>query len=110
MNHRPLRVANLIQEELGKLILREVNFGNALVTITDVVIEHKLETATVKVSVIPEAKEGDALDLLNRSAGQLQYLLLRKINIYPMPRIHFEIDRGVENAAKVEKLLLGDNE
>jgi ribosome-binding factor A len=110
MNHRPLRVANLIQEELGKLMLREVNFGNALVTITGVVIEKKLETATVKISVIPETKEAGALKTLSGEAGRLQYLLLRKINIYPMPRIHFELDKGVENAAKVEKLLLENSE
>jgi ribosome-binding factor A len=45
---------------------------------------------------------------LKAHAGQFQYLLLRKINIKPMPRITFALDHGLENAAKVEKLLEDD--
>ncbi|OGZ02723.1 MAG: ribosome-binding factor A [Candidatus Liptonbacteria bacterium RIFCSPLOWO2_01_FULL_53_13] len=106
MNYRPLRVANLIQEELGNLLLREFDAQGAIVTITGVVVEHKLETATVKVSILPPEKAKETLKALIGAQGKLQYLLLRKINIYPMPRIHFEIDLGVENAARVEKILL----
>jgi ribosome-binding factor A len=41
--------------------------------------------------------------------GNLQHLLNKKMNIRPMPRISFEIDGGLENAAKVEKALLCEN-
>ncbi|MEK7187667.1 MAG: 30S ribosome-binding factor RbfA [Patescibacteria group bacterium] len=105
MNHRTERVGNLIQQELGKLIQREIEFPGALVTITDVVIDKKMEGAKVMVSVLPKNKTAEALDLLDKSAAHLQHLLLKKINIKPMPRIKFEIDFGAENAAAIEKLL-----
>jgi ribosome-binding factor A len=109
MKYRPLRVANLIQEELSKTILKELEFEGALPTITEVDIGDKLETAKVKVSVIPSSQNKAVLEKLNQARGRLQHLLMKKINIKPMPKIRFEIDRGPENAARVEKILLEDN-
>lgn len=106
MNFRTERVSNLIREELGKIIVREMEFSGALVTITEVEVDKKLERAKVNVSVIPAEQAGAALGTLENTAGHLQHLLLKKINIKPMPRIMFAIDRGPENAAKVEKALL----
>ena len=85
---------------------RELEFGGALVTIMEVDIDKKMERAKIRVSVIPSSKEEDALAELGRNAGLLQHLLLKKINIKPMPRIMFEIDNGAQNAATVEKVFL----
>lgn len=106
MQHRPLRVSKLIREALSEIIARELEFGGALVTITEVEIDKKIEHAKIWVSILPQKKEKDALRVLRSAQGNLQHLLLKKINIKPMPRIAFEIDRGPGEAAKVEKLLL----
>jgi ribosome-binding factor A len=104
---RSQRVSKLIREQLGGIIVREIEFHNALATITEVEVDKKLEHAKVKVSVIPSEKSAAALRELDRQAGCLQHLLTKKLNIKPMPRIAFEVDRGYENAARVEKKLLG---
>ena len=106
MNFRNLRVANLIRDELSEIILRELEFSGALLTITEVKSDKKLEGAEVRVSVIPSQKSTEVLSELNSKAGFLQHLLNKKLNIKPMPRIRFEIDPGPEKAAKVEKILL----
>ena len=106
MNHRSSRVSKLIRTELSKIILKEVEFPGTLVTITEVEIDKKLESARVMVSVIPAKSSAGVLRELGKAAGHLQYLLLKKINIKPMPRIIFDLDRGPENAAAVEKALL----
>ena len=103
---RAQRVQSLIQDQLSQIIGRELEFGGALVTIMEVDVDKKMERAKVRVSVIPADKEEDALRVLERSAGQLQHMLLKKINIKPMPRIMFEIDHGAENAAAIEKVFL----
>lgn len=109
MNFRSERVGKLIREELSLMVLREIELP-ALATITEVVVDKNLETARVEVSVIPStaADEKTVLDALTARAGHFQHLLLKKINIKPMPRISFAIDHGPENAAKVEKLLEQD--
>jgi ribosome-binding factor A len=109
MNFRTLRVGNLIREELGALILRNVEFDGALVTITEVDVTKKLDTARVKVSIIPSNRAKDALASLTKARGELQFQLGRKLNIKPMPKIMFEIDHRPEHAAKVEKILLDED-
>lgn len=128
MKHRPERVANLIKEELSKIISRELEFPGCLVTITDAEVNNKLEQATVKFSVFcpsetsPEGRPSEkfsgfarsrvareiVLKILEKNRGYLQHLLVKKINIKPMPKIVFKIDYGLEKAAKIEKLLLDD--
>lgn len=103
---RAQRVQSLIQDQLSQIIGRELEFGGALVTIMEVDIDKKMERAKVRVSVIPSAKEEAALAELARNAGNLQHMLLKKINIKPMPRIMFELDHGAANAADVEKVFL----
>jgi ribosome-binding factor A len=107
--YRADRVSKVIREELAKIIIREMEFDGALPTITTVDVDKKLEHATVNVSVIPSRAGDDVVNALTKNAGQLQHLLNRKMNIRPMPRIMFALDRGMENAAQVEKLLEEDD-
>lgn len=107
--YRADRVSKLIREELGKLMIRELEFNGALATITSVEVDKKLEHAVVNVSILPAAAETTIFEVLGASAGHLQHLLNKKMNIKPMPRITFALDRGLENAAKVEKLLEEDD-
>ena len=109
MDRRPLRVQKLVREELSIIILRELEFGGALATITEVEVDKKLENARVKFSVLPADATERIFKILENNTGRLQHLLAKKLNIKPMPRIRFEIDRGPENAARVEKALLEDN-
>ncbi len=105
---RSERVQALVQAELAKLLIREVYFPHALITITSVEVDKKLEHARVNVSVIPSGRAEAALDELEKKAGYLQHLLLKKMNIKPMPRIAFVIDHGPENVVAVEKILNDD--
>ena len=106
MNHRPERVAKLIQEELAAMFARELEFPGALVTVSDVEVSKKLDAACVKIGVVPPYKAAAVQEAVNKARAELQFSLTRKLNIKPMPHVRFEIDRGLENAAAVEKKLL----
>lgn len=108
---RHQRVTSLIQEHLNKIIMREMEFGlpgqgGALVTITEVVIQKDLDYADVYVSVIPDDRTEDVVMKLNGSKGYLKHLMIRKINIRPMPEIRFIVDTGMSHAAKLEKTFM----
>jgi ribosome-binding factor A len=103
------RVSSVIRERLSNLILREVETPGALVTVTDVDVDRKLERAIVRVSILPSEQVAPAFKKLARSAGELQFKLSREMNIRPMPRIQFQLDHGLENAANVEKALLQEH-
>lgn len=104
--HRPERVSDLIIEELNKIILKEVEVEGTLITITDAEVAKDLSRAVVKFSVYPSEKSLEVLKVLEKKRSHFQYLLLRKMNIRPMPQISFKIDLGPEKAAVVEKRLL----
>lgn len=87
---------------------RELEFPGALVTLTDVEANDKLEQAVVNFSVLPSEKSERVLEILNKLKRNLQFKLGRKLNIRPMPEIFFRIDYGLKNAADVEKALLED--
>ncbi len=106
MNFRTLRVAGVIRDETAKLLARDYDFGDAVVTVTDVVVEPSMAWADIFVSVIPSEKAPEVLQALSRRAGDIHHYLNRKMNIRPMPRIRFGIDKGPEHAAKIEKMLL----
>lgn len=106
MNFRPLRVGKLLREELSKIVNREIDPRGALITITEVVVDGKLERAIVNVSVIPSSAGEERMKELHALQGRFQHLLMKKVQIRPFPRIEFKLDRGIEDAARVEKLLL----
>lgn len=108
--HRPLRLGSLIREELGQFILRNMEFPGALVTITEVDVDGKIEHARVKVSVLPFTKSEEVLKVLKHSQGELQYKLNHKLNLRPMPRISFVLDAGPAHAAKIEGDILENKE
>ena len=108
---RHQRVTSLIQEHLNKVIMREMEFGlpgqgGALVTITEVLIQKDLDYADVYVSVIPDERSKDVVAKLNESRSYLKHLLLRRINIKPMPEIRFIRDTGMSRAAELEKTFM----
>ena len=88
---RNLKMASVIQEELGKLFARELNFNGALVTILDVTVDEKLEEARVKLGIIPFEKELEIYTMMEGRRRGLEHALVRKLNVKPMPRLKFEI-------------------
>ncbi len=104
--HRSLRVGSLIQEELGKILFKELDLkSGTLTTISAVEVSSDLAHAKVFVSIIPKEAGEEIMKTLNKFRGRMQHFLNRKLNIKPMPRIEFERDFGLERAANVEKLL-----
>ena len=107
MNYRPLRVGSLLQIELTRIVLKEIEVEpGILCTITGVEVDKKLEHARIFVSVIPGEHSELMLKRLKKAQGKFQYLIMKKLNIKPLPRIEFVPDRGAENAARVEKLTI----
>src|SRR3989338_1024014 len=105
--YRPLRVGSLIQEELGRIILRELDLeSGVLATVSAVEVSPDLARAKVLVSIIPKEAGEEVMKVLSRSRGRFQHFLNHKMNIKPMPQIEFERDFGLEKAANIEKLLI----
>lgn len=106
MSERVRRVNDLIQEELGKIFLKEIDLSrDILVTITRVDTAPNLITAKVFISVIPDKEAERVFKILNRIIYHTQQLLNKCLNMRPIPKIIFcKEDKTIE-AAKVEQIL-----
>jgi len=100
------KVNELIKREVSGIIDREMNFNNdTLVTVMRVEAAQNLSEAKVYLSVLPENKKLEALQLLNENIYELQQLLNKDLKMRPVPKISFHIDKGQAKAEEVYKIL-----
>ena len=100
------KIESLMQQELSKILLRDVEFPlGTLVTISRLEINSDSTEAKIGVSVIPTERTEEVMSHIKKMQGWLQRLINQKMNIKPMPRINFEADYGLDKAAKIDKLL-----
>jgi ribosome-binding factor A len=86
---RNLKMASVIQAELGKLLTRYLDVDGAIVTITRVEIPEDLLQAKVFLSIIPKVKVPEAFREVEVLRGEFQHRLIKKMNVRPMPHIKF---------------------
>jgi ribosome-binding factor A len=106
MSKRIERVNSLIQEELGKIILKEIELPvGVLATITRVETSIDLCNARIYVSVLPQDKLERVLYVLNKMVYVLQKCLNECLRMRPIPKIRFVKERQTAEAAKIEGIL-----
>ena len=98
--YRNLKMESLIRDELSLILLKEFEFP-ALVTLVKVNIDSDFKLAKVKIKVIPKdlkmnlvnqkKLELKILKELNENKEKLFKILLKKLNLKPLPKIIFEI-------------------
>jgi len=100
------RVNELIKEELGQIILKEVEFApGVLVTLTRVETSVDLYNARIYVSVLPEDKNEEIVRLLNKRIFFLQQLLNKRLRMRPLPKIIFVKEEETFEAGKIEEII-----
>jgi ribosome-binding factor A len=106
-SRRPEQVAGTIRQVIADALTREVRDPRVgFVTVTNVVVTNDLSHARILVSVPGEEVEKTrALQGLQSAAGFLRSRAARALTTRTVPELHFEIDKGVEHAARIEELL-----
>jgi ribosome-binding factor A len=106
-SRRPEQVAETLRQVVADALAREVRDPRVgFVTVTEVRVTSDLSHATVLVSVPgDEAARSRALDGLRSAAGFLRSRAARVLTTRTVPELHFELDRGLEHAARIDALL-----
>ena len=105
MKNRPARVRELIQRELGAIIMREMNF-TMLVTIQGVDLTADFKHCHVHVGVLgTERQQLDAIHALAERRPQLQHELSKRVILKYTPALHFHLDHSVERGTKVMEIM-----
>lgn len=106
-SRRSHRVADLVREELSKLLLMEAHDPELRkVTITEVQMPSDLRSARVYHSCLggePERERG--AEALDRASGYLRREIGRRCKLRFAPELHFFADRSLEQGARIEEIL-----
>lgn len=109
MKNRIDQINQLIKEEIGKIILREIEISkDAIITVIRVETSSDLRHSVIYVSVLHKENEGQALGELNRAIYDIQHTLNRTLRMRPVPKIRFEIDKSYETEQKLYEILANE--
>ena len=106
-SRRPEQVAETLRQVIAEALTREVRDPRiGLVTVTGVLVTADLSHARIMVSLPgEEAEKARALEGLQSAAGFLRSRAARALSTRIVPELHFELDRGLQHAARINQLL-----
>ena len=110
---RALRVAQLVQEELSRLLLRGLKDPRltGFITLTGVKMSPDLREGTVYFSVFGEAAERERTgEGLKAAAKYLQAEVSRALRLRSTPHLRFVYDESIERGDRIDRLLRGVKE
>jgi ribosome-binding factor A len=106
-SRRPEQMAETLRQVITESLAREVRDPRVgFVTVTAVLVSNDLSHARVMVSVPgEETDKSRALDGLQSAAGFLRSRAARTLTTRTVPELHFELDRGLDHALRINQLL-----
>lgn len=109
-SRRPEQVAETIRAVLAEALLRgdvrDPRVG--MVTLSAVEVTRDLSHATVRVAPHGEPEEREAaVEGLKSASGFLRGVVARALTTRITPELHFVLDRGLEHAQEIDRLLAG---
>lgn len=104
---RTERLNRLFQEELARMIRRELKDPRVqTTTIAAVETTSDLAHATVYVRTLgDERSPEEAIEGLESAAGYIRRHLGQELHLRRIPELHFEVDRTLEQARRIDELL-----
>ena len=106
-SHRPERVGELIRQTVGAFLTGDVRDPRiGFVTVTGVEVSPDLTHANVRVSVMgSDDEKAKSLEGLGSAARYLRAQLSRELSLRTSPELHFHLDRGIEHAQRIDRVL-----
>ncbi len=105
--HRPERLSALVQETVAGAVATLVKDPRVgFVTITSATVSPDGTHAVVRVSVMgTEEEKARAMEGLDSARGFLRSHLAKTLSLRNIPELHFELDRGLEHAQRINQIL-----
>lgn len=102
------RLRPLLEETVAELLVRRIKDPRVLgVTVTGVTVSHDLRHATIYIGAGRRSKkaEREALDGVRSSLGFIRGELGRKLRLRYAPELEAELDRSLDEAERIEKII-----
>lgn len=110
MTRRTQRLNDLIQEEIGQLLLHQLRDPrlSSLVTVTAVEVAPDLSLAKIFISVLGgEEERQKAMGGMDSASGYIRRELARRLRLRHMPQLSFHYDDSIQKGVETSQLLRG---
>ncbi len=103
MKHRKDRLEELIKRIVSEIIFRELKDPRiGFVTVTGVELSKDLAEAKIGISILGTSTEvRKSMEGIRSSSGFVQKLLGKELKIRNVPRVHFFLDKSVEEGVEL---------
>lgn len=104
---RTQRVSRVIKEVVSRCLLYELTDPRmGFVTVTEVDVAPDMKRATVRVSVLGEAKGAElCLRAIEHARGRIQSEVAAELTMKVMPHLEFELDERVKKSIEISRLI-----
>ncbi|HRG60130.1 MAG TPA: 30S ribosome-binding factor RbfA [Bacteroidia bacterium] len=106
---RQLKVARLLQKEMGEMFQRELghHFGNAFISVTKIRISPDLSHAKAYLSIFGNNDKTGIMDKIKEIASEIRGKMGNRIGkqLRIVPTFEFFLDDSADYAAKIDELL-----
>jgi ribosome-binding factor A len=106
---RQNKVSRLLQKDLGEIFRKEgsVWFGNAMITVTKVIVTRDLSIARVYLSLFSTGNKGELLNIIRHRGNEVRFKLGKKIGkqVRIIPELQFFQDDSLDYIERIENLL-----
>ncbi len=107
MSTRTDKVADLIRDEVSRLLLRDLRDPRiGFATVTGASVTPDLRSVRIFVSILaqPAAREV-SIQALNNAAGFVRRALFRNLNLRYSPDVTFQLDDSLDHGERIERVL-----
>lgn len=106
-SHRPERVSEMVRQTVGAFLTGDVRDPRiGFVTVIGVEVSADLSHANVRVSVMgTDEEKARSLEGLASAARYLRAQLASELHLRTSPELHFHLDRGIEHAQRIDRVL-----
>ena len=114
LNHRHLRVGELVKQNLGQIFLRNEakipSLNTKLVTVTETRTRSDLKSARAYVIPLGGKETKKTVNILTEFSHLVRRALSKKLDIKFLPKLHFVGDESFDYAERIEKLIKKNSE
>lgn len=105
------RYESIIQETINKTIAMEVRNNDAKqARVTYVKLSNDLSICKVYIDTLNRRNQNKVLDSLNHISGLFRSKVCEALDLYKTPKIVFLIDKSIEYAENIDKIIKSINE
>jgi ribosome-binding factor A len=106
MSNRTIRIAELVQRELGAYLHTKYQTETVAITVSGVQVAPDLKTGKIFFSILgDDLAAEESMRWLNRKSGEIRRELAKRVQIKHSPQWQFVLDRSTQRGNRVLEIL-----